>query len=330
MATMKDIANFAKVSTSTVSHVINNDRYVSPAVREKVELAIQQLNYTPSVIARSLKSNKTSTIGMIVTTSNNPFFSEVVQGVERSCYELGYNLILCHTEGDHQRMLNNIEHLLQKRVDGLLAMCTETYSIPQQILAKYPKLAIVMMDWTPFSGICDTIKDNSLYGAILATNYLIEQNYKRIACITGPLNNSQAQLRLQGFRNALHAANLTIFDGYEAQGDFQFSSGVVAMQQLLDLPIPPNAVFCFNDAMAIGAYQTLHRNGLEAGKDIAIIGYDDIEIAQYMMPPLTTIHQPKEELGQLAVETLLNRIQNPKESPHMLTLTPTLVKRSSA
>ena len=109
---MKDIANFAKVSTSTVSHVINNDRYVSPTVREKVELAIEQLNYTPSAIARSLKSNRTFTIGMIVTTSNNPFFSEVVLGVERSCYELGYNLILCHTEGDHQRMLDNIEHLL--------------------------------------------------------------------------------------------------------------------------------------------------------------------------------------------------------------------------
>ena len=327
---MKDIANFAKVSTSTVSHVINNDRYVSPTVREKVELAIEQLNYTPSAIARSLKSNRTFTIGMIVTTSNNPFFSEVVLGVERSCYELGYNLILCHTEGDHQRMLDNIEHLLQKRVDGLLAMCTETQSIPQQIFAKYPKLAMVMMDWTPFSGICDTIKDNSLYGATLATNYLIEQNYKRIACITGPLNNTQAQLRLQGYRNALQAANIAILAGYEAHGDFQFSSGGVAMQQLLDLPIPPQAVFCFNDAMAIGAYQRLYQNGLEAGKDIAIIGYDDIEIAQYMTPSLTTIHQPKEELGQLAVETLLNRIQNPQESRQILTLIPTLIKRFSA
>ena len=327
---MKDIANFAKVSTSTVSHVINNDRYVSPTVREKVELAIKQLNYTPSAIARSLKSNKTFTIGMIVTTSNNPFFSEVVLGVERSCYELGYNLILCQTEGDHQRMLDHIEHLLQKRVDGLLAMCSETQSIPKQIFLKYPKLAIVMMDWTPFSGICDTIKDNSLYGATLATNYLIEQNYKRIACITGPSNNTQAQLRLQGYRNALKAANIAIFADYEAHGNFQFSSGVVAMQQLLDLPITPEAVFCFNDAMAIGAYQRLYQNGLEAGKDIAIIGYDDIEIAQYMTPSLTTIHQPKEELGQLAVETLLNRIQNPKELPHMLTLTPTLVKRFSA
>ncbi|WP_220217755.1 MULTISPECIES: ribose operon transcriptional repressor RbsR [unclassified Gilliamella] len=326
---MKDIAKLAKVSTSTVSHVINNDRYVSPAVREKVEQAIAQLNYTPCAIARSLKSNKTYTIGMLVTSSNNPFYSEVVQGVERSCYELGYNLILCHTEGDHQRMLDNIEHLLQKRVDGLLAMCTETHSIPQQIFARYPKLAMVMMDWTPFSGICDTIQDNSFYGATLATEFLISKQYQRIACITGPLNNTQAQSRLQGYRKAMHDANLAVLAGYEAQGDFQFASGIVAMQSLLDLATRPQAVFCCNDAMAIGAYQTLYRNGLVAGKDIAIIGYDDIEIAQYMTPPLTTIHQPKEELGQLAVETLLNRLHNPTELPHKLTLTPTLILRSS-
>nr|WP_237398342.1 MULTISPECIES: ribose operon transcriptional repressor RbsR [unclassified Gilliamella] len=327
---MKDVAKYANVSTSTVSHVINNDRYVSPTIREKVELAIKQLNYAPSAIARSLKSNKTYTIGMLVTASNNPFYSEVVQGVERSCYELGYNLILCSTEGDHQRMLDNIEHLLQKRVDGLLAMCTETYSIPQQIFARYPKLPIVMMDWAPFSGICDIIQDNSFHGAMLATEYLIEQKYKHIACITGPLNNTQAQSRLQGYRKAMQNADLEIFEGYEAQGDFQFASGIVAMQHLLELEIPPEAVFCSNDAMAIGAYQALYRKGLEAGKNIAIIGYDDIEIAQYMTPPLTTIHQPKEELGQLAVETLLNRFHNPIDSLHTLALTPTLIKRLSA
>lgn len=300
---MKDIANLAKVSTSTVSHVINNDRYVSPSIREKVELAIKQLNYIPSAIARSLKSNKTYTVGMLITTSSNPFYSEVVKGVENSCYERGYNLILCNTEGDHQRMLDNFEHLLQKRVDGLLAMCTETQSIPQQIFDRYPKLPMVMMDWSPFNDVCDTIQDNSFYGATIAMQYLVDQNYQRIACITGPLNNTQAQFRLQGYRTALKEANLPIIEGYEVQGDFQFASGVAAMQNLLNLPILPQAVFCSNDAMAIGAYQALYQNGLEVGKDIAIIGYDDIEIAQYMTPPLTTIHQPKKELGQNVIKS---------------------------
>lgn len=327
---MKDIANLAKVSTSTVSHVINNDRYVSPSIREKVELAIKQLNYIPSAIARSLKSNKTYTVGMLITTSSNPFYSEVVKGVENSCYERGYNLILCNTEGDHQRMLDNFEHLLQKRVDGLLAMCTETQSIPQQIFDRYPKLPMVMMDWSPFNDVCDTIQDNSFYGATIVMQYLVDQNYQRIACITGPLNNTQAQFRLQGYRTALKEANLPIIEGYEVQGDFQFASGVTAMQNLLNLPILPQAVFCSNDAMAIGAYQALYQNGLEVGKDIAIIGYDDIEIAQYMTPPLTTIHQPKKELGQLAVEMLLNRFLNPSQSPQTIKLKPKLIKRQSA
>lgn len=326
---MKDVARLASVSTSTVSHVINNDRYVSPQVRQRVESAVAQLNYAPSALARSLKRQETKTIGMLVTTSNNPFFSEVVQGVERSCYELGYNLILCNTEGDSKRMLNNIETLLQKRVDGILALCTEVHSLPTEIFSRYPALPIVMMDWTPFSGIYDTIQDNSLLGATIATNYLIDKGYQRIACITGPLNNSQAKLRLQGYQKAMHAAKQPILANYQAEGNFQFASGYTTMKHLLELNTPPDAVFCCNDAMAIGAYQALHQKGLEAGKDIAIIGYDDIELSQYMNPPLTTIHQPKEELGQLAVETLLYRLKHKDEPPHILTLTPVIVERES-
>ena len=177
---------------------------------------------------------------------------------------------------------------------------------------------------------CDIIQDNSFYGATIATQYLIEKNYKDIACITGPLNNTQAQSRLQGYRKAMHEANLIIHNGYEVQGDFRFASGIVAMQYLLSLTKPPQAVFCSNDAMAIGVYQALYQNGLEAGKDIAIVGYDNIEIAQYMTPPLTTIHQPKKELGQLAVEMLINRFHNPKEPLHKRSLTPILIKRLSA
>ncbi len=124
MATMKDIARLAGVSTSTVSHVINKSRFVSDEIAERVNNAAQQLNYAPSALARSLKMNRTKTIGMLVTTSTNPFFGEVVKGVERSCYHQGYNLILCNTEGDNQRMKASINTLLQKRVDGLLLMCS--------------------------------------------------------------------------------------------------------------------------------------------------------------------------------------------------------------
>lgn len=326
---MKDVAKLANVSTSTVSHVINNDRYVSPTMRSRIQAAITQLNYTPSALARSLKRQETLTIGMLLTRSNNPFFSEVVQGVERSCYELGYQLILCHTEGNKQRMINNIETLLQKRVDGLLALCTETHSIPAEIFSRYPTLPMVMMDWTPFSGVCDIIRDNSLQGSIIAVNYLVNQGYQHIACITGPLDNTQAKLRLNGYQQAMQQAGLQIYSGYEAEGNFQFASGYTAMQTLLALQQRPEAVFCCNDAMAIGAYRAVDQSNLTIGQNISIIGYDDIEISQYLNPPLTTIHQPKGELGQLAVETLLHRIKNKDSKPQVLTLSPILIERLS-
>lgn len=147
MATMKDIARLAGVSTSTVSHVINKSRFVSDEIAERVNNAAQQLNYAPSALARSLKMNRTKTIGMLVTTSTNPFFGEVVKGVERSCYHQGYNLILCNTEGDNQRMKASINTLLQKRVDGLLLMCSTLEGERLDVFDRYPDIPIVVMDW---------------------------------------------------------------------------------------------------------------------------------------------------------------------------------------
>ena len=137
MATMKDVARLAGVSTSTVSHVINKDRFVSEAITAKVEAAIKELNYAPSALARSLKLNQTHTIGMLITASTNPFYSELVRGVERSCFERGYSLVLCNTEGDEQRMNRNLETLMQKRVDGLLLLCTETHQPSREITGDF-------------------------------------------------------------------------------------------------------------------------------------------------------------------------------------------------
>ncbi|MFZ4832208.1 ribose operon transcriptional repressor RbsR [Rouxiella sp. Mn2063] len=329
MATMKDVAREAGVSTSTVSHVINNNRFVSEAIRDKVNAAIDQLNYAPSALARSLKLNQTRTIGMLLTASSNPFYSEVVLGVERSCYERGYSLILCNTDGDEERMNRSIETLLQKRVDGLIMMCTENHCPSQDALNRYPSLPIVMMDWSPFDGANDIIQDNALIGGKMATQYLIDQGYTRIACITGPLDKTTAQQRLAGFRQAMHEANLDILPGYEVSGDFEFAGGLSAMQQLLALAAPPDAVFASNDAMAVGVYQAVYQQGLSIPGDIAVMGYDDIQLAQYMTPPLTTIHQPKDELGELAIDTLLHRLQAPDTEAQVLSLTPELIIRGS-
>lgn len=329
MATMKDVARVAGVSTSTVSHVINGDRFVSEAVREKVLQAVKQLNYAPSALARSLKINQTRTIGMLLTASSNPFYAEVVRGVERSCYERGYSLILCNTEGDPERMSRSLETLLQKRVDGLLLMCSESSALSPDIMGRYPSLPTVMMDWAPFEGCGGVIKDNSLQGGEIATRYLIAQGYRRIACITGPLDKTTAHNRLEGYRKAMDDAGLHRPSFYEVSGDFEFASGYRAMQQLLTLEQPPEAVFACNDAMAVGVYRALHQAGLSIPDDVAVMGYDDIELARYLSPPLTTIQQPKDELGELAIDTLLYRMTDPDSPPNVLTLTPELAVRES-
>lgn len=329
MATMKDVARLAGVSTSTVSHVINNNRYVSEAVREKITAAIAQLNYAPSALARSLKLNQTRTIGMLLTASSNPFYSEVVRGVERSCFERGYSLVLCNTDGDEDRMNRSLETLLQKRVDGLLIMCTESHIPSRDVLSRYPSIPSVMMDWSPFEGGSDIIQDNSLLGGEIATRYLISCGYTRIACIAGPQDKTPARMRLEGFRKAMKAASLPILPDYVVSGDFEFEGGYNAMNQLLTLNPLPQAVFTSNDAMAVGVYHALFQAGLMVGQDVAVIGYDDIELARYMTPPLTTIHQPKDELGELAIDMLIHRLVEPGGSQQLLVLTPELIKRSS-
>lgn len=320
----------AGVSTSTVSHVINKDRFVSDAIREKVEAAIKGLNYAPSALARSLKINQTRTIGMLITASSNPFYSELVRGVERSCFERGYSLVLCNTEGDEQRMNRNLETLMQKRVDGLLLLCTETHQPSQEILQRYPSVPTVMMDWAPFDGDSDLIQDNSLLGGDMATQYLINKGHTHIACITGSLDKTPARLRLEGYRAAMANAGLTVREGDEITGNFEFGGGFEAMQTLLALKERPPAVFICNDAMAVGAYQALYQAGLKVPEDIAVVGYDDIELARYMTPPLTTIHQPKDELGELAIDVLIHRIADPSQQQQRLQLTPVLMERGSA
>ncbi|CDH20563.1 transcriptional repressor for ribose metabolism (GalR/LacI family) [Xenorhabdus bovienii str. kraussei Quebec] len=329
MATMKDVARLAGVSTSTVSYVINDNRYVSERVKKKVNAAIDELNYAPSALARSLKIKKTKTIGMLVTTSNNPFYAEIVRGVERNCYERGYSLILCNTEGDVTRLIRSMETLLQKRVDGLLIMCSENAILPNDFLLRYPLIPMVTMDWSPFYVSSDVIKDNSLLGGELATSYLISRGFRKIACIAGPQDKTPARQRLAGYRKAMKDAQLEIPEGYEIHSDFEFAGGLSSMEQLLQLSKPPEAVFAGNDAMAIGAYQALHRAGLSVPDDISVIGYDDISMAPYMTPPLTTIHQPKDELGKLAIDTLLYRMGNPESEPKQLILKPKLIERNS-
>lgn len=328
MATMKDIARMAKVSTSTVSHVINNSRYVSDEIRQKVLKVVEQLDYQPSVLARSLKIKSTKTIGMIVTTTNNPFFSEVINAVERYCNQHNYNLIISNITGNETRLNHNIQTLVQKQIDGLLLMCAEE-SVAQTAQLKLT-LPMVIMDWWPTKLNADKIFENSEYGGYLATKTLIEQGHTQIGIITGNLAKPLAQNRLQGYKQALAEHGLIANPQWIIESSFDFAGGVIGMEKLLACANRPTAVFACSDTIAMGAYQTVWRHKLQIPQDISIIGYDNINLAQYLAPPLTTIHQPKQELGQQAVEILLARIQqNNLENYRTFILQPSLIWRES-
>lgn len=181
MATIKDVARLAGVSTTTVSHVINKTRFVAEATQEKVMKAVDELNYAPSAVARSLKCNSTRTIGMLVTQSTNLFFSEVIDGVESYCYRQGYTLILCNTGGIYEKQRDYIRMLAEKRVDGILVMCSDLTEELKEMLDRHSDIPKVVMDWGPESSRADKIIDNSEEGGYLATKYLIDNGHTDIA-----------------------------------------------------------------------------------------------------------------------------------------------------
>ncbi|OAN11167.1 transcriptional regulator [Photobacterium jeanii] len=329
MATIKDVAKHAGVSTSTVSHVLNQTRFVSEDISSRVRAAVEELNYAPSALARSLKVNHTRTFGMLVTTSTNPFFGEVVKGVERRCYEQGYNLILCNTEGDIDRMRSNLDMLLQKRVDGLLLMCSEVETSAFDLFARHQPVPTVVMDWGPIDFPSDKIQDNSHHGGYLATKHLIEKGHTQIGCLTGPLDKLPAQQRLSGFVQAMEESGLTINKDWIASGNFECEGGEKAFNAIYKNGKLPTALFVCNDMMAMGVINTAHKQGISVPDDLSIVGYDDIKLAKYITPSLTTIHQPKHRLGQQAVDTLLEKINKQSDSNKVIQLEPTLMERDS-
>lgn len=329
MATIKDVAKHAGVSTSTVSHVLNKTRYVSDDVSARVKTAVDELRYAPSALARSLKVQSTKTFGMLVTTSTNPFFAEVLKGVERRCYEYGYNLILCNTEGDVARMHANLDILLQKRVDGLMLMCSEVESQGFNLFERHKPVPTVVMDWGPTNFPCDKIKDNSHRGGYIATQHLIAKGHTEIGCITGVLDKLTAQQRFAGFTQAMAEAGLDINPKWVTAGNFECEGGETAFAEMVANGPLPSALFVCNDMMAMSVINSASKKGISVPEDLSIIGYDDIKLAKYITPSLTTIHQPKHRLGKKAVDMLLEQINSKTESNQIIELEPTLVERDS-
>lgn len=328
MATMKDIARIAGVSTSTVSHVINNSRFVSEAMREKIEKVINELNYTPSALGRSLKMKETNTLGMLVTASSNPFFAEVVRHVERYCERHNYHLILVNTDGNPDSLKKHLTRLLRKQVDGLLLMCAEPQDFAPEVMANI-QLPMVVIDWWQQPLNADIIHENSELGGYLATKALLDAGYREIAIITGELSKPLAENRLAGYKRAFAEQHLPIRLEWIVESHFHYQGGIEATQTLLALAQPPRAIFAMSDSIAIGVYHALWQAGKRIPQDMAVIGYDNIEIAQYLAPPLSSVHQPKARLAKAAVQQLIARIKTPEQAGQDILLTPELVVRES-
>jgi HTH-type transcriptional repressor purR len=331
MATIKDVAKMAGVSTTTVSHVINKTRFVAKETEEAVMQAIKSLKYSPSAVARSLKVNTTKSIGMIVTTSESPYFAEIIHAVEDHCYRQGYSLFLCNTQNDPEKIKNHVEMLTKKRVDGLLVMCSEYTQHSLDVLSGFSSVPMVVMDWGP-NADTDIIEDNSFNGGYIATKHLIDCGHKAIGLIAGELDKTTARTRYEGFVKAMNEAYLPIHENWIMEGFFEPEDGYECMNKILVQDNLPTAVFCCNDVMALGAISAITEKGLRVPDDISIIGYDNIHSSRFYAPPLTTIHQSKSRLGAQAVNLLFERIankDNDSHEKHRIAIHPELVLRKS-
>ena len=328
MATIKDVAKMAGVSTTTVSHVINKTRFVAQETESLVLQAIKDLNYSPSAVARSLKVNTTKSIGMIVTTSEAPYFAEIIHAVEEHCYRQGYSLFLCNTQNNAEKIKNHLEMLAKKRVDGILVMCSEYLPDSLNLLHSFENIPMVVMDWGP-NVHTDIILDNSFDGGYLATKHLIENGHKYIGIIAGELTKTTAKTRYEGFIHAMKEAGLTVNPNWVMEGFFEPEDGYECMNKILSQDNLPTAVFCCNDLMALGAISAIGEKGLRVPENISIIGYDNIHASRFYSPPLTTVHQSKSRLGVQAVNLLFERINHKSDQKEKIEIYPELVVRKS-
>ncbi|WP_312807689.1 LacI family DNA-binding transcriptional regulator [Comamonas sp.] len=333
MSSIKDVARLAGVSVTTVSHVLNKTRSVLPATQERVLEAVQTLGYVPSAVARSLKTQATHTIGMLVPDNSNPYFAELVRAVEDACFAAGYALLLCNTDNDAGRQQVYLDVLSQKRVDGLIVASTSDDALMSQHLVQ-TALPMVLIDRAIAGLERPCVQTDHVQGGMLATQHLMALGRKRIACVAGPQDLQSSEQRVQGWRQALQLVGLP--SDLLMHGDFTVNGGYVAMQRLLHDggANRPTAVFACNDLMAMGALRAVHEAGLQVPRDVAVVGYDDIELASYTQPALTTVAQPTRAMAQQALAWLLERIQAGRSSGPAAAATqmlvPALVTRESS
>ena len=328
LATIKDVAKLAGVSIATVSHVINNTRFVSEEAKQKIFDAMKELAYKPNAVARSLRKKESRIIGLILPDNTNPYFAEIAWSIEYASRNMGYSVILCNSDGDVAKESSYIDVLLENQVDGVILVAAGE-STANFLKLQERNIPTVMVDRDSPNVNIDSIQiDNALYGQ-MATDHLIELGHKKIACITGPREVTPSFDRVDGYKKALKQHNIPVNEDYIVRGDFKPQGGYLAASKLLGLGIPPTAIFTCNDLMAFGVIHAASEVGINIPDKLSLVGFDDIYLSTYSNPQLTTIKQPRLEMGEDAVHFLTLRMKDHEKLSRKIVLNASLVIRSS-
>ena len=308
MVTIKDVAKLAGVSIATVSRSLAEPDKVSEKTRNKVIQAVEESGYVANTLAQNFRRRRSNTVLVLVPDIANPFFANIIQGIEQVARQFKYRVLLGDTQGydENERIYSDL--VSHKQADGIICLGR---NIPFPYRKGRQSLDPA---WPPFVMACEYHRDipvpavgiDNVAAAEVGVRHLLSLGHRHIAYIDGPEDSILCEDRLQGYKNALKSSQLRFEKGLVAQGDFTLASGYRAMTTLLQRKQRPSAVFCANDEMAIGAMQACRDAGCELPGDISILGFDDIVFAEYTSPRLTTIHQPRNEIGEQAMTLLLN------------------------
>ncbi len=330
MSSLTDVAKKAGVSIATVSRVINNGTNVNEETRAKVLKAIKELKYQPSRVAKRLRSKSSSSnlLGLLIPDIQNPFYVDVLRGVEDVAYENNYAVIMCNFAQDEQKEKMYLDILQQESIDGLIAAPAHEKDV--NVLRLLDEgLPIVCVDRGLVGKEVDVVVVNNRDGAYQAVDHLVKSGYKRIAYISGQKQIPSSKYREQGYRDALMDNGVEIDLDLIKYGDSKYHSGVELCAELLNMKNPPDAIFTGNNLITLGALEMIHERNLKIPEEVAIIGFDDMYWSLSLNPPLSAVRQPAYEIGRRACELLIQRIGDPTRSVIQMTLNAQLMIRKS-
>jgi len=303
---IKDIAKAAGVSHSTVSRALSDSPLVKAETKARIQRLAQEMGYSPDAIARSLVTQTTHTVGIVVTTITDPFVAEVVQGIEDAAHENDYSVILASSASQPKRELAAVEMLRAKRVDSLIVTSSRVGALYLEHLERIGVPVVLVNNHNRQSGrYTFSVSVDNQHGGYLATRHLIERGHRRIAYVSGPADHSDDAERLAGCRQALDEAGIAFDPALVVPGNGRINGGERALHTLAGLAERPTAVFCYNDMTAIGLISAARQAGVSAPEDLAVVGFDDIPLAAHTYPPLTTIAQPQRDMGRQAMDMAL-------------------------